>query len=128
MTLESAIAFFRTAETGQFSETLAITRQSGEPTYSGGTYSNPSTSVYSGLGKIRPQRGVGYDEDIGGGDARFHSFVLTVPADTAIAIDDRVAVSASTRDPGLVSRSFRITDVHPDSFQITRKAVVQEVA
>lgn len=128
MTLESAIAFFRIAETDQFSETLAITRQDGEPTYSGGTYSNPSTSIYAGLGKIRPQRGVGYDEDIGGGDARFHSFVLTVPADTAIAIDDRVAVSASTRDDGLVSRSFRVTDVHPDSFQITRKAIIQEVA
>lgn len=128
MSLESAISFFRTAETDQFSETVAITRQSGEPTYSAGTYANPSTSIYSGLAKIRPQRGVGYDEDIGGGDARFHTFVLTVPEDTAVAIDDRVTVSASDRDAGLVDRSFRITDVHPDSFQVTRKAVIQEVA
>ena len=128
MTLSTHLEFFRQQETDLFSETLTVTRPS-EGSYDPDTqtYTAGGTSVYSGAGKIRVQRGVGYDLPVGGGDARLHALTLTLPADTAIAINDTVTVSASEHDADLVGRTYRITDVLRDGWQITRKAMIEEV-
>ena len=128
MTLSTHLEFFRQQETDLFSETLTVTRP-GEGSYTAATqtYTAGGTSVYSGGGKIRVQRGVGYDLAVGGGDARLHALTLTLPADTAIAKNDTVTVSASEHDADLVGRTYRITDVLRDGWQITRKAMIEEV-
>lgn len=120
----------RSREEAQLIDTVSIVRP-GESVFdeSTGTWTNPETAIYTGGAKIRVQgMSVGHDVEAGGGDIRLNTLVLTLPADTAVAVDDQVTVTASQLDADLVDRSFRVTDVLRSSWQVTRKAMLEEVS
>lgn len=130
MTAEAAALRFRRREEAQLIDTGTLTRGNGEPDFdeATGEWTDSTTTVYTGPAKIRLQGvNVGYDREAGGGDIRVNTLVLTLPGDTDVRVDDRWTTTASPLDTGLVGRTYRITDVLRSTWQITRKAMLEEV-
>lgn len=133
MTLDTAIARFRSRQKALFRDECEITRASEEePTFNEATgeYETPNpTEVYEGPCLLRPAGGlVGTDVIAGEREVRLSDYVLKLPANTPVRSNDSVSLTVSTYDDDLVGRSYRITDVLRDGWQIARKCVVEEVS
>lgn len=133
MTLDTAIARFRSRQAALFRDEIRITRASEEdPTFNEetGEYDTPDpTEVYEGPCLLRPAGGlVGTDVIAGERELRLSDYVLKLPANTPVRNDDIGELTVSTYDADLVGRTYRITDVLRDGWQIARKCVVEEVA
>lgn len=111
-------------------DAVTISRAGGERVFdeTTGDWTTPAGStIYAGKAKIRLQGvTVGYDREVGGGDIRVNTLILAVPAGTPIEADDIATVTAS-RDADLVGRKYRVTDVMRSTWQITRKAMLEEI-
>lgn len=128
MTLDTALTRWRTREEAQFRSTCTIKRNDGEPVFDPGTgqYTQAEVVVYDGACKVKLAAREGEDVEAGETEVRLLDFILTLPADTAVQKDDRVLVDSSP-DTGLAGKQFRVTDVLVTDWQVTRKAVLEEV-
>lgn len=128
--LDTAIARFRSRQEALFRDECVITRASGDPVFDEdtGEYTTPDpTEVYEGPCSLRPAGGlVGTDVTAGERELRLSDYVLKLPADTPVLNNDTVELTRSQYDADLVGRTYRITDVLRDGWQIARKCVVEE--
>lgn len=128
MTIDSAIAYFRQRQIDLFRGTCTITRATP------GTFSSSTgeitpgtpTAVYSGDCLARPLDWQGSDTQAGEREVRLRGLRLKLPPDTAVEKDDNVTITGSP-DADLIGRTFRITDVPRDEWQIVRVALCEEV-
>jgi hypothetical protein len=128
MSLETAIAYFAQRQADLFRSTCTITRATAG-TFDEGTGAitpGTPTSVYSGACLIRPFSWEGSDTQVGQQEVRYRGARLKLPPDTDIEKDDIVTVTGSDHDADLVGRTFRITDVLRDDWQIVRVAILEE--
>ncbi len=130
MSVDTAIAYFRSRQASLFRDTATVTRP-GE----GGSL-NPvtgvwtpaaTTTVYSGACLLRAFKWEGTDVQYGDVEVRMRGMEAKFPVDTPIRLDDIIVPTASTYDSSLVGISFRVTDVKRDGWQISRFAICQEI-
>ena len=129
MSLETAIAYFAQRQAALFRSSCTITRATPgtfNPATGAITPGTPTT-IYTGVCLVRPNAWEGSDTQVGQQEVRYRGARLKLPPDTAVEKDDIVVVTASQHDPELVGRSFRITDVPHDDWQIGRVAIREEV-
>lgn len=128
MTINSAITHFRNAERKLMTSTVSVVRNNGEATFNStsGAYSQPTTSVYSGDALLRSTMWQGSDVQAGEQEVRLRGLRVKFPADTAVLEDDIVTVTASP-DARMVGKTFRITDVLVDDWQISCTTICEEV-
>lgn len=129
--IDAAIQRFRRRERALFRDTCTVVRV--DPVDSGfydsgnGTWIPVSTAVYTGACLIRPAHGlIGNEETRADDELRILRYIIKFPADTSVAMDDVVTVATSP-DPDLVGRAFRITDVLADDWQISRRCAADEI-
>jgi len=128
MSLDAAIARFRSRQVALFRDEATVTRGA-----AGGTL-NPDTGVwtpaagstiYDGPCLIR-SASVGIDVQLGGSEVRLRQVQVKFPADTPVQVDDTVTATESTYDAALVGVPFRVTDVFCDGWQIARVCILEE--
>jgi hypothetical protein len=126
MSLETAIGRFRQRELDLMRSECTVTRANGEPVFdpATGTVTQPTTTVYSGACNIR--RPVMSEREVGGAERTVARSVAKFPPDTPVERGDRVTVTASAYDAGLIDRAFTIVDVTWDDWQIARRVTVEE--
>jgi hypothetical protein len=129
VTIQAAIAFFRQAERQLMDSTVTVVRDDGEPTFDPdtGAYTQPTTTIYTGDALVRASNWEGSDTEAGETEVRLRTARIKFPADTPVLRDDRVTVDASA-DTRMVGRTFRVTDVLVDDWQISGTTFVEEVA
>jgi len=129
MTVDSAIARFRSRQVALFRDEATVTRGA-----SGGTL-NPDTgvwtpaagtTVYDGPCLIRSQSGAGIDVQIGGTEIRLRQTQVKFPSDTPVEVDDTVTATVSNYDDSLVGVPFRVIDIVRDGWQISRVCILEE--
>lgn len=87
-----------------------------------------ATVIYEGPCQVRATARSGRrDEQAGEREIRISSSSAKFPSDTPVQIDDRLEVTSSSTDAGLVGRTFRVTDVLWDGWQVSRAAILEEV-
>ena len=130
MSVDTARAYFERRQADLFRDTATVTRP-GE----GGTL-NPvtgvwtpaaTTVVYSGPCLIRGFAWEGTDVQYGDQEVRLRRARAKFPVNTPIRLDDVVVPTASTYDSGMVGKSFRVTDVPNDGWQISRWTIIEEI-
>jgi hypothetical protein len=130
VTLDGARARFERRQVDLFRDEATVTRpatggaldeESGEWT------PTAATEIYDGVCLLRGFNWEGTDVQVGGDEARLRRLRAKFPTDTAIQRNDIVVPTRSTYDPSLVGRSFRVTDVPPDGWQIVRWSILEEV-
>ena len=129
MSVDSARQRFETRQRDLFRDTAVLERPSTSVTFnsSTGTYDpDAPTEVYSGACLIRGFAWEGTDLESGGEEVRMRRYRVKFPIDTAAQVDDIVRPTASTYDASLVGRSFRVTDVPRDGWQISRVCICEE--
>lgn len=130
MTIDSARARFQQRQLDVMRDVARIDRPSGTTTFdpnTGQEVPDPPTVIYTGRCALRGMRWDGTDVEVGGGEARIKSSRIHFPVDTPVERNDLVVFTASTYDPNLVGRSFVVTDVPPEGWQISRWVLVDEV-
>jgi hypothetical protein len=129
VTIQAAVAFFRQAERQLMDSTVTVVRDDGEPTFDPdtGAYNQPTTTIYTGDALVRASNWEGSDTEAGETEVRLRTARIKFPADTPVLRDDRVTVDASA-DTRMVGRTFRVTDVLVDDWQISGTTFVEEVA
>lgn len=123
------IARSRRAQARLYRSECQIARASGPKVFDPetGDTVQPTRTVYLGVCQFRPAGYVGRDAEAGQREVRFLASVVKLPPDTDVARNDLLTVTASTYDPGLVGRTFRVTDVPGNDWQVAREAMVEEV-
>lgn len=130
MSVDSARQYFETRQRDLFRDTAVLERPSSSVTFNSttGTYDpDAPTVIYTGACLIRGFAWEGTDLESGGEELRMRRYRVKFPADTAALVDDIVRPTASTYDSSLVGRSFRVTDVPRDGWQISRAVIVEEI-
>lgn len=130
MTLDTARQRFERRQRDLFRDTAVLERPSTAATLNPttGVYDpNSPTTIYTGDCLIRGFAWEGTDLESGGEEVRMRRYRVKFPVDTAALVGDIVRPTASTYDSSLVGRSFRITDVVRDGFQISRSCIAEEV-
>lgn len=110
-----------------FVEACTVERSDGEPVFNStsGEYTAPTVETYVGPCKIRLAPRVGEDVHVGETEIRRSEFNGHFPADTEVAVDDVVTVTASTTDEALIGQRLRVTDIALGSWQLERIAVLE---
>ena len=129
MTLESAIAHFRTRQQDLFRDTATVTRAIGEPAFNPetGEPTHGTSVVYSGRCLLRGLDWQGSDRGYGDVEVRLRGIRGKFPPDTPIKFNDLITPDSSTYDANLVGVVFRVTDVVRDGWQIARVVIAEEV-
>lgn len=129
MTIHGAIAFFRQTERQLMTAQVTVVRDDGPPVYDSdtGELTQPTTTIYTGDALVRASNWEGSDTGAGETEVRLRTARVKFPADTPVVRDDRVTVTASP-DARMVDRTFRVTDVLVDDWQISGTTFVEEVA
>lgn len=130
MSLDTARLRFQGRQRDLFRDTAVLERPSGTTTFNpttGVEDPDPPTQVYSGACLIRPLAWQGTDLESGGEEIRMRSYRVKFPHDTDAQVDDIVRPTASDYDSSLDGRSFRVTDVFFDGWQISRVCICDEV-
>lgn len=129
MSVDTARQRFESRQRDLFRDTAVLERP-GTATFSPSTgVYDPATPspVYSGACLIRGFAWEGTDLESGGNEVRMRRYRVKFPIDTDARIDDIVRPTASDYDASLVGRSFRVTDVPRDGWQISRVCICEEV-
>lgn len=92
---------------------------------SGEYVESPSTDVYDGACMVRPTAGAARVVEFGGAAVALRTYDVTLPADTAVQVEDIVTVTAST-DPGLIDQVMHVLDVAFDERQLNRRIVAED--
>ena len=130
MSVDTAIARFRQRQQDLFRDAATVERPAGTATFNATTGEetpDPATQTYSGPCLIRGTTWEGTDAEVGGDAIRLRVFQVKFPPDTDVEIHDVVTPTASTYDSSLVGRSFWVTDVGRDGWQISRWAICKEI-
>jgi hypothetical protein len=110
-------------------DSVTIRHQTGEATDPDTGVITPTLStVYSGAAKVG-QSAVpsGSPRDLGQASVTLIHLTVHVPMSvTGVKVDDLVTVDASTLDPALVGRVFRVTSIGHKTYQTARRFDVQE--
>lgn len=125
------IARFRQREMSLMRSTCRITR-GGSQTFDPDVGSmvpddDDVDPIYEGKCTIRSFIWEGASTQAGEREVRLRGARLKLPKDTPTKKDDVVTVLTSEHDAGLPGKTFRVTDVYVDDYQIVRVAVMQEV-
>jgi hypothetical protein len=130
MTVDTARAYFESRQVALFRDEATVTRGTGTQVYDPGTglvVTTPGAEVYSGPCLLRQMAWQGSDVSVGETESRLRPMRVKFPKDTDIDKDDTIVPSASTYDESLIGRSFRVTDVFRDGWQIVRTVICEEV-
>lgn len=129
MSVHTAVAFFRRAERALMDSQVTVVRDDGPPTFdsSTGEYTQLTVEIYRGDALVRANQWEGSDTEAGETEVRLRSARIKFPADTLVLRDDRVTVDSSA-DARMVGRTFRVTDVLVDDWQISGTTFAEEVA
>ena len=131
MSLETAISFFRRQRIAQFRAACTVVRETVPGVFdpNTGTIGAATTqTVYTGACNVREMTWQGTDVRTGEREVRLIGTELLFPHDTAVQEDDIVTVTAADHDADLVGKTYRITDIFLDAWQITRRAIGERVA
>lgn len=127
MSVDSAIRYFRDRQAAQFTTTATISRSTGA-TYVAGVYDDGYDAIATGVPcKIRPAETRGTDTQTGEREIVLTDFTGKFPVNTDIVVNDRVDVTASAYDTGLVGQRFRVAGVLYDEWQIARGVALELV-
>jgi hypothetical protein len=130
MSVDTAIAYFRQRQQDLFRDAATVERPTGTTTFNpttGAEEPDPPTLMYSGECLIRGTTWEGTDVEVGGDAIRLRVFQAKFPPDTDVEVHDIVTPTASIYDSSLVGRSFWVTDVGRDGWQIARWAICKEI-
>lgn len=130
MSVDTLIARMRSKERRSWRSEGTVTRASGNSTFNevtGEETADDPATIYEGICQVRTSRGRRRDAQVGEQEVRIAALEVKFPANAEVLIDDVLELTRSTYDAGLVGRSFRITDVEWDDWQITRVAQIEEV-
>lgn len=119
----------RAAAESLMTDTLTITRASGEPVTGPETFevTYPSTVVYAGKGRIQSRATQAEDVTQGAHDFTLGDSTVQVPVSVPLAVDDEVTVDASQTDPLMVGRVFRVVIIPRKTHATMVRAGVEEV-
>jgi len=92
---------------------------------SGEYVESPSTDVYEGPCMVRPTANAARVVEFGGQAVSLRLYDVTLPADTAVQVEDIVTVTASA-DPGLIGQVMHVLDVAFDERQLNRRIVAED--
>lgn len=128
MSITTAITHFRNAERKLMTSTVTVTRNDGEATFNSttGAYTQPTQTIYTGDALVRSTMWQGSDVQAGEQEVRLRGLRVKFPADTLILEDDIVTVSDSP-DARMIDKTFRVTDVLVDDWQISCTTICEEV-
>ena len=130
MSVRSAQARFRRSERALMDTQGVLVRDSAEPTYDPdtGEYAQPTVVVYEGPVLLRAAQWEGAATEIGETQIVRRSTRIKFPADTPVLRDDRFTVTASPGDARMVGRTYRVTDVVVDEWQVSGQTFAEEIA
>lgn len=129
MTVRAASAYFRRRERALMTSTGTVVRDDGEPVYDPvtGDFSQPVTTVYEGDMLVRMAAWEGSDVAAGQTEIRTRPWRLKLPHDAVqLRKDDRVTIGVSD-NPGLIGRTFRVTDWFGDDWAPSAPYFAEEV-
>lgn len=132
MGLDSVISRARRRERGLWRTTGRLMRASDEaPTFNTttgkDTLAEPAV-IYEGPCHLSATTTSGRrDTQAGEREIRISALRAKFPPETPAKVDDVLEITASTYDPELVGRSFRVTDIVWHAWQVTRVAILEEV-
>lgn len=130
MGLESAIKRFRRRERATWRCEGKLTRATGVSAFNEATGKEepePPDTIYEGPCQVRATARSGRrDAQAGEREIRISASTAKFPSETQVAIGDWLEVTASIHDPGLAGRSFRVSDVIWDGWQVARVAILEE--
>lgn len=130
MTVDTARAYFESRQVALFRDEATVTRGTGAQTFdpnTGLTTTTVGTTVYSGPCLLRQMAWQGSDVSVGETESRLRPMRVKFPKGTDIDKDDTIVPTASAHDESLIGRSFRVTDVFRDGWQIVRTVICEEV-
>lgn len=130
MTVDSARARFERRQRDLFRDEATVTRPATTGTLNpttGAWTPNAATTIYEGECLLRGFAWEGTDVEVGGVEVRLRRLRAKLPVNTDIRKDDMIVPTSSMYDSSLVGKSFRVTDVVRDGWQITRWAIAEEV-
>lgn len=133
MSVDLAIRRARRRELKTWRSEGQLTRASTTPpTFNEGTGEETPAApdvIYTGRCQVRIlDSGAGRrDVQAGEREIRIGTLRAKFPHDTPAKVDDRFKVTACKHDAGLVNRTFRVTDVLRDEWQVARVALLEEV-
>lgn len=112
-------------------ETVSITRVLAQSTddLTGVVTATSTQTIYSGPGRVQQTTAQGRHDEAGPASYIVVAMVLQLPVvgSEDVARDDRVTITASTHDPMLVGRIFRVRDLHHKAHATTRRLGIEEV-
>lgn len=101
------------------------TKNYGDPIY------GPTVETDTGRnGRAQIQQNISVSDEEQGGGRTITTLrrVLKLPvAATGLKVDDRVRVVASTHDPDMVDREFRISSLHGKTYATSRRVSIEEI-
>lgn len=123
------VAMFRQMAEDMMTDTLTITRASGEPVTDPETFevTYPRTGVYAGKGRIQSRDTDAEAVTQGAQDFTLGDSIVQVPVSVPLAVDDEVLVTASQTDPLMVDRVFRVVVIPRKTHATMVRAGVEEV-
>lgn len=129
MSAESITLRGRAAAERLMTDTLTITRASGEPVTDPETFevTYPRTGVYAGKGRIQSRDTDAEAVTQGAQDFTLGDSIVQVPVSVPLAVDDEVLVTASQTDPLMVDRVFRVVVIPRKTHATMVRAGVEEV-
>lgn len=129
MSVDTARAHFERRQRDVFRDKAVIERPASAGTLSstGDWTPGAATGLYDGPCLLRAFVWEGTDVVVGGEEVRLSRVRAKFPRDTTVAHDDIVRPTASTYDSSMVGKSYRVTDVFEDGWQICRTVIAEEI-
>lgn len=128
MNPSGAIAHFRRREHQMMASTCTITRRDpeAEPVWNDatGAYEYPSLTIYSGKCRLAQPIKNPLESEAGGAPISTADFIVFVPLDTAVQIDDIVTVTGSA-DPAGDGLVLNVVGVPASDWQVVREIQCQ---
>ena len=122
-----AIAHFRRREMSLMSSACTITRGSGAPVWDPetGTYVDAQTTVYTGKCRLVAPNRTTSDVEAGNASYAITDYVVLLPIDTDVQVDDRISVDTSD-DPTAAGLVLQVSAVPKGDWMVVREAHCQE--
>ncbi|MGJ9405265.1 DUF6093 family protein [Nesterenkonia aurantiaca] len=127
MNPEQAVAEGRVEAEALMTDTLLVTRRSGNPvTGPDGKVTIPTETVHDGIGRIQGRSSEGLDKTVAGAAVLIVTFQAQVPVSVPLKDGDEIRVTASEMDSMMVGRKFRVESVVRKTHATKTTANVEE--